>query len=499
MAPSVSLRLVADNGENVMLTLRPEEILTLDALLALLRQLNPAGPNVCALEYEDDEGDLVTVTNDEEVQEMMSFASLMEADGAEDPLLVFPKATSGLNNIHNLTLSSLSSDIDNNNRNNNNNNNNNNNCSSSSSSNAFPNLESQSNNKSVRQPSADLGQILSQGQISFMQLEYSKLLGKGNSGTVYHAVHKASRRSLAVKVIRLENPDSDTQSQIISELHSLHQCNSNFIIAFYGAFFRENCIHICTEYMDGGSLDQYGAIPEMVLRPVAVSMIQGLHYLWSSLKIMHRDVKPSNVLVNTKGEVKLCDFGVSIQLEKSIAKSFVGTNAYMSPERIQGVGYGMSSDIWSLGLSLLEMILGRFPFPRPSHGSSMDGTSCNSNKSSTQSTFHKTTTTTTTTSSMDTTEMSALSFMQLILHQNPDMPSRDSVTPEFYDLLVRTLQRDPANRISSTEFSHHPFFASHEGVGSNEEMMEIVKRWIHATRTATTTAGDAADDAASAE
>ena len=67
MAPSVSLRLVADNGENVMLTLRPEEILTLDALLALLRQLNPAGPNVCALEYEDDEGDLVTVTNDEEV------------------------------------------------------------------------------------------------------------------------------------------------------------------------------------------------------------------------------------------------------------------------------------------------------------------------------------------------------------------------------------------------------------------------------------------------
>ena len=67
MAPSVSLRLVADNGENVMLTLRPEEILTLDALLALLRQLNPAGSNVCALEYEDDEGDLVTVTNDEEV------------------------------------------------------------------------------------------------------------------------------------------------------------------------------------------------------------------------------------------------------------------------------------------------------------------------------------------------------------------------------------------------------------------------------------------------
>lgn len=55
---------------------------------------------------------------------------------------------------------------------------------------------------------------------------------------VYHSVHKASRRPVAVKLIRLENPDSDTQSQIISELHSLHQCHSTFIIAFYGAFFR---------------------------------------------------------------------------------------------------------------------------------------------------------------------------------------------------------------------------------------------------------------------
>ena len=136
-----------------------------------------------------------------------------------------------------------------------------------------------------------------------------------------------------------------------------------------------------------------------------------------------------------------------------LVQSFVGTNAYMSPERIQGVGYGMASDIWSLGLSLLEMILGRFPFPRSSND--------NSSSSSSSST---------------TAEFSALSFMQLILHRNPDMPPKDSVSPEFYDLLIRTLQRDPAIRISSMDFSHHPFFA-HNSM-SNEDMMAIVRQWI---------------------
>ena len=131
-------------------------------------------------------------------------------------------------------------------------------------------------------------------------------------------------------------------------------------------------------------------------------------------------------------------------------QSFVGTNAYMSPERIQGVGYGMSSDIWSLGLSLLEMVLGRFPFPRTTIDSSS--------------------------SSSATAECSALSFMQLILHRNPDMPVEGSVSPEFYDLLVRTLQRDPASRISSTDFSNHPFFIGR--VRSAEEMMVVVKDWI---------------------
>uniref|UniRef100_A0A4W2F693 Dual specificity mitogen-activated protein kinase kinase 1 n=1 Tax=Bos indicus x Bos taurus TaxID=30522 RepID=A0A4W2F693_BOBOX len=77
------------------------------------------------------------------------------------------------------------------------------------------------------------------------------------------------------------------------------------------------------------------------------------------------DVKPSNILVNSRGEIKLCDFGVSGQLIDSMANSFVGTRSYMSPERLQGTHYSVQSDIWSMGLSLVEMAVGRYPIPPP--------------------------------------------------------------------------------------------------------------------------------------
>ncbi|KTF78917.1 hypothetical protein cypCar_00027918 [Cyprinus carpio] len=84
-----------------------------------------------------------------------------------------------------------------------------------------------------------------------------------------------------------------------------------------------------------------------------------------SLSLVPTDVKPSNILVNSRGEIKLCDFGVSGQLIDSMANSFVGTRSYMSPERLQGTHYSVQSDVWSMGLSLVELAIGRFPIPPP--------------------------------------------------------------------------------------------------------------------------------------
>ncbi|KAI7645041.1 kinase-like protein, partial [Hortaea werneckii] len=188
--------------------------------------------------------------------------------------------------------------------------------------------------------------------------------GKGTTGVV-----------MAMKEMRLELDDAKFQS-IIMELDILHRCVSPYIVDFYGAFFQEGAVYICMEFMDGGSMDKlYGdGVPENVLRKVTFATTMGLKSLKEEHNIIHRDVKPTNILVNTKGQVKICDFGVSGNLVASIAKTNIGCQSYMAPERISSGGmasagadaggtYSVQSDIWSLGLTIIECALGRYPYP----------------------------------------------------------------------------------------------------------------------------------------
>lgn len=202
------------------------------------------------------------------------------------------------------------------------------------------------------------------------QLQLAEELGKGNYGTVKKVLHKPTNVAMAMKEIRLELDDSKLNA-ILMELDILHRAVSPEIVEFYGAFFIESCVYYCMEYMDAGSLDklQGVGVPDDVLARIAASMTRGLRFLKDQLQIIHRDVKPTNVLLNTKGQVKLCDFGVSGQLEKSLAKTNIGCQSYMAPERIRGESqnnlgtYTVSSDVWSLGLSLVEIACGKYPYP----------------------------------------------------------------------------------------------------------------------------------------
>lgn len=207
-------------------------------------------------------------------------------------------------------------------------------------------------------------------RISLDEFEPLGELGRGNYGTVTKVLHKASNVLMAMKEIRLEL-DEQKFTQIIMELEVLHKCNSPYIVDFYGAFFVEGAVYVCMEYMDGGSLDKIynGGVAEGYLAYITKAAVEGLRQLKDELSIIHRDVKPTNILVSTSGKVKLCDFGVSGNLVASMARTNIGCQSYMAPERIRSVNpnqvmtYTVESDIWSLGLSILETALGSYPYP----------------------------------------------------------------------------------------------------------------------------------------
>jgi len=129
-------------------------------------------------------------------------------------------------------------------------------------------------------------------------------------------------------------------------------------------------VKILMEYCEGHSLDAVGrqmkehgaVVGEKIYGRLAEGILQGLNYLHSK-KTIHRDIKPQNVLLSREGVVKLCDFGVSGELVNSYAGTFTGTSIYMAPERISGADYTIRSDVWSTGITLLELVQNRNPFP----------------------------------------------------------------------------------------------------------------------------------------
>ncbi|KAF9517261.1 hypothetical protein BS47DRAFT_1291331 [Hydnum rufescens UP504] len=190
-------------------------------------------------------------------------------------------------------------------------------------------------------------------------------LGQGNGGTVSKVEHGPTQTIMAKKVVLIDAKPA-VRKQILRELQIMHDCNSPYIVSFYGAFVADPHICICMEFMDKGSLDsvykKFGPIPIDIVAKISLAVLEGLTYLYDAHRIIHRDIKPSNILINSRGHIKICDFGVSGELINSIADTFVGTSTYMSPERIQGAQYTVKSDVWSLGISLIELALGRFPF-----------------------------------------------------------------------------------------------------------------------------------------
>lgn len=271
-------------------------------------------------------------------------------------------------------------------------------------------------------------------QFSLEDLETVKVIGKGSGGVVQLVRHKWVGTLFALKVIQM-NIQEEIRKQIVQELKINQASQCPHVVVCYHSFYHNGAISLVLEYMDRGSLTdvirQVKTILEPYLAVVCKQVLQGLVYLHHERHVIHRDIKPSNLLVNHRGEVKITDFGVSAVLANSMGQrdTFVGTYNYMSPERISGKTYDYKSDIWSLGLVILECAIGRFPYIQSED------------------------------------QQGSPSFYELlgsIVESPPPSAPKDQFSPEFCAFISACIQKDPQERMSALDLLTHPYIRKFE-------------------------------------
>ncbi|KAL1211819.1 Mitogen-activated protein kinase kinase 8 [Cardamine amara subsp. amara] len=211
-------------------------------------------------------------------------------------------------------------------------------------------------------------------------LDRINVLGSGNGGTVFKVRNKTNSEIYALKKVK-EYMDSAFRSQLLRETEIPRLVDSPYVVKCHEIFQNPlgEEVSILMEYMDLGTLESLRGevVTEKQLASMARQVLEGLNYL-HELKIVHRDIKPGNLLRNSKEEIKIADFGVSKIMVKSLDKcnSFTGTCAYMSPERLNSEADGVTEedksnvyagDIWSYGLTMVEMLVGYFPLLPQGH------------------------------------------------------------------------------------------------------------------------------------
>uniref|UniRef100_A0A1I8HGY6 mitogen-activated protein kinase kinase n=1 Tax=Macrostomum lignano TaxID=282301 RepID=A0A1I8HGY6_9PLAT len=257
------------------------------------------------------------------------------------------------------------------------------------------------------QPLSDLTTIRHNGadiELKATELQTVRVLGKGRFGVVDQVRHPGTKCHFALKYLRRSSDAREHELQLreINVLRRAVECP--FAVYFYGAMFHEGDILILMELMDASLrqlyLTAYSPVVDLpfsdsVLRYVAYSgdfadprMFIPLSLFSSPPSQSRRDVKPSNMLASRSGQVKMCDFGIAGFLDNSIAKSNVGCELYLAPERIlppaqqketqssraeggdgldasslhRPEGFTSAADVWSLGVSLVELATGSYPY-----------------------------------------------------------------------------------------------------------------------------------------
>jgi len=198
---------------------------------------------------------------------------------------------------------------------------------------------------------------------SFYELFYE--LGEGSYGSVFKARKRQTGELCAVKIVPTDKEDVN---ELQKEIEYLKKAKHDFVVGYHGSYQKPGEVWIIMDLCEAGSINDIMSsaritLGERELRVIIASMLLGLRHLHSK-RMVHRDIKAGNILLTNDGVAKLADFGVSKELNtiQSKCQTTIGTPYWMAPEVIQEGRYNEKADVWSLGITLIEMAEGDPPF-----------------------------------------------------------------------------------------------------------------------------------------
>ena len=204
-----------------------------------------------------------------------------------------------------------------------------------------------------------------------------KCLGKGAFGTVHLVKQHATGRLYAQKQFRKASLTVHKRlvEQTRTERNILESINRHpFVVKLFYAFQDHEKLYLILEYAQGGELFTHLAMERMFTEEVAsfymAEMVLALEHLHLNVRVVYRDLKPENCLLDSEGHLLLTDFGLSkvaLEEDKDSCNSILGTIEYMAPEVVQGTSYGMAVDWWSLGAIGFDLLTGAPPFGGNNH------------------------------------------------------------------------------------------------------------------------------------